>query len=453
MPYPSRPQPHLRNGHPNSVNTSGHNIYPDRLREHMEKLKIRANGALNGEITISGAKNAALPLLCASLLTSETLHLTNVPMLRDVKTTQKLLQGMGARVLTDNIHEFEINCNSINNTCAPYDLVKTMRASILVLGPTLAHFGEAQVSLPGGCAIGSRPVDQHLKGLEAMGAEISIEHGYVKARAQRLQGAHIVMDMVTVTGTENLLMAATLASGTTVLENAAMEPEVTDLANCLVKMGANIQGIGTPTLTIQGVEKLHGCTHSVVPDRIEAGTFLCAVAMAGGKVVLKNAAPKTMQTVLEKLTEAGAIIETGENWISIDMQQRPKAIDIRTLPYPAFPTDMQAQFMAMNAIATGSSKVVETIFENRFMHVPELNRMGARISAEGNTAIIQGVEELSGTTVMATDLRASACLVLAGLVASGETIVERIYHLDRGYENIEQKLGNVGAIIERINDH
>ncbi len=419
----------------------------------MEKLKIRANGALNGEITISGAKNAALPLLCASLLTSETLHLTNVPMLRDVKTTQKLLQGMGARVLTDNIHEFEINCNSINNTCAPYDLVKTMRASILVLGPTLAHFGEAQVSLPGGCAIGSRPVDQHLKGLEAMGAEISIEHGYVKARAQRLQGAHIVMDMVTVTGTENLLMAATLASGTTVLENAAMEPEVTDLANCLVKMGANIQGIGTPTLTIQGVEKLHGCNHSVVPDRIEAGTFLCAVAMAGGKVVLKNAAPKTMQTVLEKLTEAGAIIETGENWISIDMQQRPKAIDIRTLPYPAFPTDMQAQFMAMNAIATGSSKVVETIFENRFMHVPELNRMGARISAEGNTAIIQGVEELSGTTVMATDLRASACLVLAGLVASGETIVERIYHLDRGYENIEQKLGNVGAIIERINDH
>ena len=419
----------------------------------MEKLKIRANGALNGEITISGAKNAALPLLCASLLTSETLHLTNVPMLRDVKTTQKLLQGMGARVLTDNIHEFEINCNSINNTCAPYDLVKTMRASILVLGPTLAHFGEAQVSLPGGCAIGSRPVDQHLKGLEAMGAEISIEHGYVKARAQRLQGAHIVMDMVTVTGTENLLMAATLASGTTVLENAAMEPEVTDLANCLVKMGANIQGIGTPTLTIQGVEKLHGCTHSVVPDRIEAGTFLCAVAMAGGKVVLKNAAPKTMQTVLEKLTEAGAIIETGENWISIDMQQRPKAIDIRTLPYPAFPTDMQAQFMAMNTIATGSSKVVETIFENRFMHVPELNRMGARISAEGNTAIIKGVEELSGTTVMATDLRASACLVLAGLVASGETIVERIYHLDRGYENIEQKLGNVGAIIERINDH
>lgn len=419
----------------------------------MEKLKIRANGALNGEITISGAKNAALPLLCASLLTRDTLHLTNVPMLRDVKTTQKLLQGMGARVLTDNVHEFEINCGHINNTCAPYDLVKTMRASILVLGPTLAHFGEAQVSLPGGCAIGSRPVDQHLKGLEAMGAEISIEHGYVKARAQRLQGAHIVMDMVTVTGTENLLMAATLANGTTVLENAAMEPEVTDLADCLVKMGAKIQGIGTPSLTIQGVDRLHGCGHSVVPDRIEAGTFLCAVAMTGGKVVLKKAAPKTMQAVLEKLSEAGAIIEAGDDWISIDMQQRPKAVDIRTLPYPAFPTDMQAQFMAMNAIATHSSKVVETIFENRFMHVPELNRMGAQISAEGNTAIIQGVEQLSGTTVMATDLRASASLVLAGLVASGETIVERIYHLDRGYENIEQKLGDVGAIIERVNDH
>lgn len=419
----------------------------------MEKLKIRANGALHGEIVISGAKNAALPLLCASLLTRDTLHLTNVPMLRDVKTTQKLLQGMGARVLTDNIQEFEINCNNINNTCAPYDLVKTMRASILVLGPTLAHFGEAQVSLPGGCAIGSRPVDQHLKGLEAMGAEISIEHGYVKAQAKRLQGAHIVMDMVTVTGTENLLMAATLANGTTILENAAMEPEVTDLADCLIKMGANIQGIGTPTLTITGVEKLHGCSHRVVPDRIEAGTFLCAVAMTGGKVVLKHAAPKTMQAILEKLSEAGAIIEAGDDWISIDMQQRPKAIDIRTLPYPACPTDMQAQFMVMNSIASGNSKVVETIFENRFMHVPELNRMGARISAEGNTAIVEGVEQLSGTTVMATDLRASASLVLAGLVASGETTVERIYHLDRGYENIEQKLGGVGAIIERVSDH
>ncbi len=416
----------------------------------MDKLKITGNGPLNGEITVSGAKNAALPLMCAALLTKDTLHLTNVPMLRDVKTTQKLLQGMGARVLTDNVHEFEINCGSLNNTCAPYELVKTMRASILVLGPTLAHFGEAQVSLPGGCAIGSRPVDQHLKGLEAMGAEIVIEHGYVKARAKRLKGARIVMDMVTVTGTENLLMAAVLADGITVLENAAMEPEVTDLADCLVKMGARIQGIGTPTLTIEGVERLSGTTHAVVPDRIEAGTFLCAVAMTGGKVVLRRAAPKTMQAVLDKLSEAGAIIEAGDDWIAIDMQQRPRAVDIRTLPYPAFPTDMQAQFMAMNAIAEGSGKVVETIFENRFMHVPELNRMGANISAEGNTAIVKGVPKLSGATVMATDLRASASLVIAGLVADGDTIVERIYHLDRGYENIEQKLGGVGAKIERI---
>ncbi len=416
----------------------------------MDKLKITGNGPLNGEITVSGAKNAALPLMCAALLTKDTLHLTNVPMLRDVKTTQKLLQGMGARVLTDNVHEFEINCGSLNNTCAPYELVKTMRASILVLGPTLAHFGEAQVSLPGGCAIGSRPVDQHLKGLEAMGAEIVIEHGYVKARAKRLKGARIVMDMVTVTGTENLLMAAVLADGITVLENAAMEPEVTDLADCLVKMGARIQGISTPTLTIEGVERLSGTTHAVVPDRIEAGTFLCAVAMAGGKVVLRRAAPKTMQAVLDKLSEAGAIIEAGDDWIAIDMQQRPRAVDIRTLPYPAFPTDMQAQFMAMNAIAEGSGKVVETIFENRFMHVPELNRMGANISAEGNTAIVKGVPKLSGATVMATDLRASASLVIAGLVADGDTIVERIYHLDRGYENIEQKLGGVGAKIERI---
>ena len=416
----------------------------------MDTLKITSNGPLNDEITISSAKNAALPLMCAALLTKDTLHLTNVPMLRDVKTTQKLLQGMGARVLTDNVHEFEINCGSLNNTCAPYELVKTMRASILVLGPTLAHFGEAQVSLPGGCAIGSRPVDQHLKGLEAMGAEIVIEHGYVKARAKRLKGARIVMDMVTVTGTENLLMAAVLADGITVLENAAMEPEVTDLADCLVKMGARIQGIGTPTLTIEGVERLSGTTHAVVPDRIEAGTFLCAVAMTGGKVVLRRAAPKTMQAVLDKLSEAGAIIEAGDDWIAIDMQQRPRAVDIRTLPYPAFPTDMQAQFMAMNAIAEGSGKVVETIFENRFMHVPELNRMGANISAEGNTAIVKGVAKLSGATVMATDLRASASLVIAGLVADGDTIVERIYHLDRGYENIEQKLGGVGAKIERI---
>ena len=415
----------------------------------MDKLKITANGPLNGEITVSGAKNAALPLMCAGLLTEDILHLTNVPMLADVKTTHKLLQGMGAEVESDGVSEFKINGGTVNNTCAPYELVKTMRASILVLGPTLARFGEAEVSLPGGCAIGSRPVDQHLKGLETMGAEIVIEHGYVKARG-KLKGARVVMDMVTVGGTENLLMAATLAEGTTVLENCAMEPEVVDLANCLVKMGAKIQGIGTPTMTVEGVAELHGAEHSVVPDRIEAGTFLCAVAMTGGKVVLRNAAPHTMQVVLDKLVEAGAVIEAGDDWISIDMQRRPKAVDIRTAEHPAFPTDMQAQFMAMNAVAEGSSKVVETIFENRFMHVPELNRMGADISVEGNTAMVRGVEKLSGATVMATDLRASACLVISGLVADGETIVDRIYHLDRGYEHIEKKLGGVGAKIERI---
>ena len=418
----------------------------------MDKLRITGNGKLNGEIVVSGAKNAALPLMCAGLLSGGTLRLNNVPMLADVKTTEKLLQGMGATVTGDGVSQFEINGGTVNNTCAPYDLVRTMRASILVLGPTLARFGKAEVSLPGGCAIGARPVDQHLKGLEAMGARIVIEHGYVKATAPegKLKGARVVMDMVTVGGTENLLMAATLAEGTTVLENCAMEPEVVDLANCLVKMGAKIQGIGTPTMTVEGVAELHGAEHSVVPDRIEAGTFLCAVAMTGGKVVLRNAAPHTMQVVLDKLVEAGAVIEAGDDWISIDMQQRPKAVNIRTAEHPAFPTDMQAQFMAMNAVAEGSSKVVETIFENRFMHVPELNRMGADISVEGNTAMVRGVEKLSGATVMATDLRASACLVISGLVADGETIVDRIYHLDRGYEHIEKKLGGVGAKIERI---
>ena len=415
----------------------------------MDKLRITGNGKLNGEIVVSGAKNAALPLMCAGLLSGGTLRLTNVPMLADVKTTEKLLQGMGATVTGDGVSQFEINGGTVNNTCAPYDLVRTMRASILVLGPTLARFGEAEVSLPGGCAIGSRPVDQHLKGLETMGAEIVIEHGYVKARG-KLKGARVVMDMVTVGGTENLLMAATLAEGTTVLENCAVEPEVVDLAECLVKMGAKISGIGTPSMTIEGVEKLHGCTHSVVPDRIEAGTFLCAVAMTGGQVRLQNAAPKTMEAVLDKLVEAGAEIQTGENWIDIKMTQRPKAVDVRTVPHPGFPTDMQAQFMAMNAVAEGSSRMVETIFENRFMHVPELNRMGAHISAEGNTALVKGVEQLSGATVMATDLRASASLVIAGLVADGDTIVERIYHLDRGYEHIEEKLGKVGAKIERL---
>ena len=415
----------------------------------MEKLKIVGNGPLNGDITVSGAKNAALPILCASLLTADTLRLTNVPQLRDVLTTQKLLQGMGARVMTDNVHEYELTASDIHTLQAPYELVKTMRASILVLGPTLARFGEASVSLPGGCAIGSRPVDQHIKGLAAMGADIVIEHGYVKARG-KLKGARVVMDMVTVTGTENLLMAATLAEGVTILENAAREPEVTDLAECLVKMGAKISGIGSDRLVIEGVERLHGAEHAVMPDRIEAGTFLVAAAVTQGHVVLRRAHAASMEAVLDKLVEAGCVVEAGDDWISLDMKRRPKAVNVRTLPYPAFPTDMQAQFMTLNALAEGTSRVTETIFENRFMHVPELNRMGANIATEGNTAIITGVPRLSGATVMATDLRASASLVIAGLVADGETIVDRIYHLDRGYEHIEQKLAGVGAHIERI---
>ncbi|PXX80752.1 UDP-N-acetylglucosamine 1-carboxyvinyltransferase [Rivihabitans pingtungensis] len=415
----------------------------------MEKLKIVGNGPLNGDITVSGAKNAALPILCASLLTADTLRLTNVPQLRDVLTTQKLLQGMGARVMTDNVHEYELTASDIHTLQAPYELVKTMRASILVLGPTLARFGEASVSLPGGCAIGSRPVDQHIKGLAAMGADIVIEHGYVKARG-KLKGARVVMDMVTVTGTENLLMAATLAEGVTILENAAREPEVTDLAECLVKMGAKISGIGSDRLVIEGVERLHGADHAVMPDRIEAGTFLVAAAVTQGHVVLRRAHAASMEAVLDKLVEAGCVVEAGDDWISLDMKRRPKAVNVRTLPYPAFPTDMQAQFMTLNALAEGTSRVTETIFENRFMHVPELNRMGANIATEGNTAIITGVPRLSGATVMATDLRASASLVIAGLVADGETIVDRIYHLDRGYEHIEQKLAGVGAQIERI---
>ncbi|AOZ50854.1 UDP-N-acetylglucosamine 1-carboxyvinyltransferase [Chromobacterium vaccinii] len=416
----------------------------------MDKLKIIGNGPLNGEIRVSGAKNAALPILCAGLLTGDTMRFTNVPMLRDIATTQKLLQGMGVRVMTDNVHEVEITASQLDSLVAPYELVKTMRASILVLGPTLARFGEATVSLPGGCAIGSRPVDQHIKGLVAMGAEVSIEHGYVKARAKRLRGARIVMDMVTVGGTENLLMAATLAEGTTILENAAREPEVTDLAHCLVAMGARISGIGSDRLVVEGVDKLHGAEYAVMPDRIEAGTFLVAGAMTRGHVVLRNAAPQSMEAVLDKLRETGALIECGDDWISLDMKQRPKAVNFRTLPYPAFPTDMQAQLMTLNCVAEGAGVVTETIFENRFMHVPELNRMGANIEVEGNTAIVKGVEKLSGATVMATDLRASASLVIAGLVAEGETIVDRIYHLDRGYEYIEKKLGAVGALIERV---
>lgn len=416
----------------------------------MEKLHICGNGPLNGEIRVSGAKNAALPILCAGLLTADTLKLTNVPMLRDIATTQKLLQEMGARVMTDNVHEIEITASAIDNLVAPYDLVKTMRASILVLGPTLARFGEATVSLPGGCAIGSRPVDLHIKGLVAMGAEVIIEHGYVKARAKRLRGTNIVMDMVSVGATENLLMAAVLAEGTTMLENAAREPEITDLALCLNKMGADISGIGTDRLVIHGVERLHGAEHAIMPDRIEAGTFLIAAAMTRGHLVLRHADPASMDAMLDKLAETGAVIEAGSDWISLDMKHRPRAVNARTLPYPAFPTDMQAQLMTLNCIAEGTAVVTETIFENRFMHVPELNRMGAQIEVEGNTAIIKGVEKLSGATVMATDLRASASLVIAGLVADGDTYVDRIYHLDRGYEHIEKKLSAVGAKIERI---
>ncbi|WP_273431219.1 UDP-N-acetylglucosamine 1-carboxyvinyltransferase [Chitinibacter tainanensis] len=415
----------------------------------MDKLKITGNGPINGEITISGAKNAALPILCASLLTADTLRLTNVPQLADVKTTQKLLQGMGVRVMTDNVHEYEITANNITSTIAPYELVKTMRASILVLGPTLARFGEAQVSLPGGCAIGARPIDQHIKGLQAMGAEIVIEHGYVKATG-KLKGCRFRSDMITVTGTENLLMAAVLAEGTTILENAAREPEVVDLAECLIKMGAKITGHGTDTITIVGVEKLHGAEHAIVADRIETGTFLVAAAASQGKVLLKNTRADILGAVLDKLTGAGAYIETGDTWISLDMKQRPKAVDIRTLEYPAFPTDMQAQFTLLNAIAEGTGVITETIFENRFMHVPELARMGAKIKVDGHSAIVTGVEKLSGATVMATDLRASASLVLAGMIAEGETIVDRVYHLDRGYEHIERKLAGVGVKIERI---
>ncbi|WP_157670711.1 UDP-N-acetylglucosamine 1-carboxyvinyltransferase [Chitinibacter sp. GC72] len=415
----------------------------------MDKLRIIGGNPIAGEITISGAKNAALPILCASLLTADTLHLTNVPQLADVKTTQKLLQGMGMRVMTDNVHEYELTANNITSTIAPYELVKTMRASILVLGPTLARFGEAQVSLPGGCAIGARPIDQHIKGLQAMGAEIVIEHGYVKATG-KLKGCRFRSDMITVTGTENLLMAATLAEGTTILENAAREPEVVDLAECLIKMGAKISGHGTDTITIEGVKELHGASHAIVADRIETGTFLVAAAAAQGKILLKNTRADILGAVLDKLTEAGAYIETGDTWISLDMKQRAKAVDIRTLEYPAFPTDMQAQFTLLNSIAEGTGVITETIFENRFMHVPELARMGAKIKVDGHSAIVTGVEKLSGATVMATDLRASASLVIAGMIADGETIVDRIYHLDRGYEHIETKLAGVGVNIERI---
>ena len=417
----------------------------------MDKLLIRGGCPLAGEVPISGAKNAALPQLCAALLSAEPVALHNVPQLQDVATVLKLLRHMGARAERDTVRadEVAIDASRIALPEAPYELVKTMRASILVLGPLLARFGRARVSLPGGCAIGSRPVDQHIKGLQQMGAEIVVEHGNIVARASRLKGARITTDMVTVTGTENLLMAATLAEGETVIENAAREPEVVDLANALVAMGARIQGAGTDRIVVQGVAELHGATHRVMPDRIEAGTFLCAVVAAGGEVVLTRAHGPSMDATLDKLREAGARLEVGPDWIRLAMDGRPRAINLRTAPYPGFATDMQAQMMAVNCVAEGTGVITETIFENRFMHALEMQRLGADITIEGNTAVVRGVKTLSGATVMATDLRASAGLVVAGLVADGETVVDRIYHLDRGYERMEAKLAALGARISR----
>jgi UDP-N-acetylglucosamine 1-carboxyvinyltransferase len=415
----------------------------------MDKLSITGGKRLSGEITISGAKNAALPILCAGLLTADTLALANVPRLQDVATMQKLLRQMGLSI-EEKGDLLELCGRDIHSPEAPYEMVKTMRASILVLGPLLARFGEAKVSLPGGCAIGSRPVDQHIKGLQAMGAEILIEAGYIHARAKKLRGTRIVTDMITVTGTENLMMAAALADGETILENAAREPEVTDLANLLVAMGAKIEGIGSDRLCITGVPALHGASHAVIADRIETGTFLCAVAAAGGDVVLRHTRSDLLDAVVDKLRETGAVLTSGDDWIRVQMAGRPKAVGFRTTEYPGFPTDMQAQVMALNCIAEGSSRIIETIFENRYMHVQELNRLGAAIEIDGHTAVVQGVSRLIGAPVMATDLRASASLVIAGLAAEGTTLIDRIYHLDRGYDRMEVKLSAVGADIQRI---
>ena len=417
----------------------------------MDKLAITGGRPLEGEVRVSGAKNAALPIMCAALLTAKPLALSNVPRLADVATATRLLGQMGAAIERGDEGRVTLQAAQITSRVAPYELVKTMRASVLVLGPLLARFGEASVSLPGGCAIGARPVDQHIKGLQAMGATIVIEHGYMNARAERLRGARIVMDLVTVTGTENLMMAATLAEGRTVLENAAREPEVVDLANCLTAMGARIEGAGTGTIRIEGVGSLAGTAYRVMPDRIETGTFLAAAAAAGGKVRLTGAAPETLQVTLEKLREAGAKIAAGRDTIDIEMSGRPAAVSVRTAPYPDFATDMQAQFMALAAIARGTAVITETIFENRMMHALEMQRLGADITIHGTTATVRGVDKLQGAKVMATDLRASAGLVVAGLVARGETLVDRIYHLDRGYEALEKKLGALGARIERVN--
>ena len=422
----------------------------------MDKLLIRGGRSLAGEVIISGAKNAALPELCAALLTDETVTLENVPGLQDVSTMLTLIRNMGVQAARqeDVPGTVIINAGALSSPEAPYELVKTMRASVLALGPLLARFGEATVSLPGGCAIGSRPVDQHIKGLTAMGAEIAVEHGYMIARLpkgqKRLRGTSITTDMVTVTGTENFLMAASLAEGETILENAAQEPEIGDLAEMLIKMGAKIDGHGTSRIRIQGVERLHGCRHQVVADRIETGTFLCAVAAAGGDVVLMHGRIDHLAAVIDKLREAGAVVTGGDDFIRIQANGRLAAQSFHTTEYPGFPTDMQAQFMALNAISTGSSTVTETIFENRFMHVNEMVRLGAKIQIEGKVAVMEGVEKLSGATVMATDLRASASLVIAGLVADGETLVDRIYHLDRGYDQMEAKLRGIGADVERI---
>jgi len=417
----------------------------------MNKLIIHGGVPLSGEVRISGAKNAVLPIMSAALLSETPVVIENVPHLQDVTTTMELLGGMGVALTVCDRMNVEIDAGHLNNMRAPYELVRTMRASILVLGPLLARFGYAEVSLPGGCAIGSRPVDIHLEGLRQLGADIRVEKGYIHARASKLKGARIVLDQVTVTGTENLMMAAALAEGVTVLENAAREPEVVDLARFINSMGGKIEGAGTDTITITGVERLRGERYRVLPDRIETGTYLVAAAMSGGCIKVRDTNPTLLEAVLEKLRAAGAQIETGQDWINLDMQgRRPKAVNIRTAPYPGFPTDMQAQFMALNCIAEGTATVVETIFENRYMHVQELLRMGAQIEIESNTAIVHGVESLSGAPVMATDLRASASLVLAGLVAEGETIVDRIYHIDRGYEAIEEKLARLGARIQRI---
>ncbi|MBL4820659.1 MAG: UDP-N-acetylglucosamine 1-carboxyvinyltransferase [Gammaproteobacteria bacterium] len=418
----------------------------------MDKLLINGGVPLNGEIRIAGAKNSALPILAASLLTRETLQVCNLPHLYDITTMLELLGCMGVEPVVDEKLNVEVNSSTITSFSAPYELVKTMRASILVLGPLLTRYGQAEVALPGGCAIGSRPVNLHISALSAMGADIAVEDGYIKASVKgKLKGAHIFMDLVTVTGTENVMMAATLADGTTVIENAAREPEVVDLANCLVKMGAKISGQGSDTIVIEGVPELGGCSYSVMPDRIETGTYLIAAAATKGRIRVKDTRPDILEAVLSKLEQTGADIKVGDDWIELNMHgKRPKAVSLRTAPYPAFPTDMQAQFTALNAIATGTGSITETVFENRFMHVHEMNRMGASIRVEGNTVIVDGVETLKGAPVMATDLRASASLIIAGLVSENETSVDRIYHIDRGYECIEEKLQSLGARIRRI---